>query len=121
MQTVKLQGVTLHVADVEQSLEFYRKLPGTKVVAHRPGQFALLSVGLMRLGLLRQSTAQFHLEFETEDLDALYRELQAIDFPLLGSPSQKSWGGRDFLVTDPDGYMLEFGSAWQDDTHPESK
>ncbi len=111
MQTVSLEGLTLHVSDVERSLQFYQQLPGVTVRVHRPGEFALLEVGGMRLGLLHHTTGQFHLEFETSDLDALYQELQVSAFPVQAPPSQKNWGERDFLVTDPDGYMLEFGGA----------
>jgi len=112
MQTVSLTGLTLHVADVERSLAFYSKLPGATIRVHREGDFALLDIGQMRLGLLRHGTGQFHIELETGDLDALYSELRDSGFPVQGAPSQKTWGERDFLVTDPDGYMVEFGGAW---------
>ncbi len=120
MQTISLEGLTLHVADVERSLAFYQKLPGASVRVHREGQFALLDIGGMRLGLLRHGTGQFHIEFETNDLDALYSELQAATFPVQAPPSQKNWGERDFLVTDPDGYMLEFGSTWDHPDQPQT-
>jgi catechol 2,3-dioxygenase-like lactoylglutathione lyase family enzyme len=46
------EGTTLHVNDVEKSLEFYKRVPGAVVQAHRPGTFALLQIGKARLGLL---------------------------------------------------------------------
>ena len=47
--------MTLHVADVERSLDFYKRIPGAIVQQHRPGDSALLHFGEGRLGLLRQA------------------------------------------------------------------
>src|SRR5438552_19131690 len=41
---LSLVGVTLHVADVDRSLECYRKFPGAPVMFHMPGRFALLMI-----------------------------------------------------------------------------
>ncbi len=106
--SASLAGVTLHVKDVEASLAFYRKIPGATIEVHRPGSFALLQIGGARLGLLRQNHGAFHVEIDTDDLDAMHAELVAagIDAP---KPSNKPWGQRDMLVIDPDGNMIEFG------------
>ncbi len=108
--SVSLTGLTLHVKDVDKSLAFYSKLPGVQVQVHRSGDFALLRLGEMRLGLLRHDTGAFHIELETENLDNLYEYLKSIDFPVSGPPTVKNWGERDFLVIDPDGNMVEFGA-----------
>ncbi len=108
--SVSLTGLTLHVKDVDKSLAFYTKLPGVQVQVHRPGDFALLRIGEMRLGLLRHSTGAFHVELETEDLDKLYEHLKATGIEIGAPPSVKNWGERDFLVIDPDGNMIEFGA-----------
>ena len=68
--STSLVGVTLHVADVERSLAYYRRLPNAAVLFHMPGKFALLRVGVGRLGLLRDEQRPFHLEVDCEDLDA---------------------------------------------------
>ena len=53
--SANLDGLTLHVRDVERSREFYGRIPGFKEAAHRPGQFALFQVGDGLLGVdLRQ-------------------------------------------------------------------
>ncbi len=49
---VTFEGLTLHVTDIERSLEFYTKIPGARVEVHRPGSFALLSIGNGRLSFL---------------------------------------------------------------------
>ena len=57
------EGTTLHVSDVERSLEFYRRVPEAVVRAHRPGSFALVEIGKARLGLLGVgASGQFHME-----------------------------------------------------------
>ena len=40
-----LVGLTLHVPDVERSLNFYKRLPDSSILFHMPGKFALLKVG----------------------------------------------------------------------------
>ena len=107
---VSLVGLTLHVADVDRSLEFYRRLPGATVQFHLPARFALLQLGHGRLGLLADQKRPFHVEFEVPDLDAAAAELQALAIELDG-PTQRQWGERDILVEDPDGNLLEFSAA----------
>jgi catechol 2,3-dioxygenase-like lactoylglutathione lyase family enzyme len=110
MTTVALAGVTLHVADVERSFAFYRQLPGAAVLVHMPGRFALLQIGAGRLGILADRKRQFHVELEVPDLDAAAVALRALGIEVDG-PTTRPWGERDILVTDPDGYLIEFGAA----------
>ena len=110
MLNTSLEGVTLQVADVERSLEFYRKIPGVTVSTHRPGEFALLQIGKGRLGLLNKRFGPTHIEVETHDLDALYQEVCAAGITPNSPPSSKPWDSvPDFLVIDPDGHVIEFG------------
>jgi catechol 2,3-dioxygenase-like lactoylglutathione lyase family enzyme len=105
---VSLEGLTLHVASIERALEFYTKIPGTKIEMHRPGSFALLSIVKGRLSFLQQGPT--HLEFDTPDPDLLYQHFQATGLPVEEPPAQKSWGEYDFTIHDPDGNCLEFDS-----------
>ncbi|HEX5385801.1 MAG TPA: VOC family protein [Gemmatimonadales bacterium] len=104
---VALAGLTLHVADVDRSLDFYRQLPGAAMLFHMPGQFALLRFGQGRLGLLADTKRPFHVELEVPDLDAAAAELQRLGLAIEG-PTTRWWGERDVLVRDPDGNLLEF-------------
>ena len=105
---ISLEGMTLHVADVERSLAFYMKIPGAQILAHRTGAFALLAIGKGRLGLLKYGPT--HLEFDTPDPDTLYQQLKEAGMPVEEPPALKAWGEYDFIIHDPDGHCLEFDS-----------
>jgi hypothetical protein len=60
-----LEGLTFHVLDVETSREFYERIPGTVLEAHRPGEFALFRIGKSHLGLLQSKKSGPHLEVNT--------------------------------------------------------
>jgi catechol 2,3-dioxygenase-like lactoylglutathione lyase family enzyme len=108
--SVSLEGVTLHVRDVERSLEFYARIPGVLVLHHRPGDFALLQVGNGRLGLLQGNRETlFHIEFDADNLDSMYEELRTVGLEPESPPTERPWGQRDFRLIDPDGNMVEFG------------
>ena len=107
--SVSLNGVTLHVADIEKSKEFYLKIPGVTLIHETPGQFAMIQVGQGRLGLLQNVEGKFHMEFDSPDVDATYEQLMANGLTPESPPVDRPWGQRDFLAIDPDGNMVEFG------------
>lgn len=109
-ETMALEGITLHVQDVEASRAFYMKLPGAQLLVHRPGFLAILQLGPCRLGLLRNDELPFHLEVDVDDADAAYAQVQAWGMTPDGPPEDKPWGERDFYVRDPDGNVVEFSS-----------
>ena len=108
--SISLVGLTLHVADVERSLAFYKRLPDSSVLFHMPGKFALLRVGSGRLGLLQDQKRPFHVEIDCQDLDTTWTQLRESGFQAEG-PTTRAWGERDVLVVDPDGNLVEFGQA----------
>jgi catechol 2,3-dioxygenase-like lactoylglutathione lyase family enzyme len=107
--TISLVGLTLHVADVDRSVEFYRRLPGAAVLFHLPGRFAMLRLGAGRLGLLADRKRPFHVELEVSDLETAAAELRSLGFELDG-PARRAWGEEDVLLTDPDGNLLELAA-----------
>jgi catechol 2,3-dioxygenase-like lactoylglutathione lyase family enzyme len=108
-----LDTIALHVEDVEQSVAFYTRIPGAVVVAHRPGKFAEVRLGEGRLHLVQlPGPTRFHIELETENLNAMYEHLQAIGLNP-SRPQQHPWGKIDFRFTDPDGNQLEFSEPWE--------
>jgi catechol 2,3-dioxygenase-like lactoylglutathione lyase family enzyme len=107
--TVSLVGLTLHVSDVDRSVEFYRRLPGAAVMFHLPGRFAMLRLGQGRLGLLADQKRPFHVELEVSDLQAAAADLRGLGFEIDG-PSRRQWGEEDALLVDPDGNLLELAA-----------
>ncbi len=111
--TASFTGLTLLVNDIERSVDYYSKIPGTAILVNTP-EFAMLRIGKnSRLGLLKSRGRKgFHLEFESKNLDALYTKLSSASSAHAkvspGPPSERPWGERSFTMTDPDGYLVEF-------------
>lgn len=86
MANLSLEGLTLHVADLERSLAFYTRLPGVSVEFHQPCLFAMLRIGKGRLGLLQRTAGRFHVELETDDLGGLYEAVRQAGIEPKGPP-----------------------------------
>jgi len=110
-RSVWLEGLTLQVRDVEESLRFYQQIPGAVLEHHRPGQFALLRIGQGCIGLLGLGAPGFHLEISTNDLDALHAQVSEAGMEPDGPPEDRHWGERAFFVTDPDGNDIELAAG----------
>jgi catechol 2,3-dioxygenase-like lactoylglutathione lyase family enzyme len=112
---VVLEGVALHVKNLDASVEFYSHLPGATILFHIEGRIAIIQIGPSRINLVPYGddidfrNQKFHLEIETADLNATYRELQDAGFTPTSPPTLKPWGETDFHILDPDGYVLEVG------------
>lgn len=122
----------LAVTDCGVSLRFYRDILGFAVDYQRPEEgFAFLSLGEARLmidqiGLgrdfddghlpdARPFGRGVNLQIKVADVGALAAALRARDIPLM-LPMEDKWyrkgdhevGNRQFMVADPDGYLLRF-------------
>lgn len=121
----------LAVTDVRASLDFYTRLLGFSVVFDRPEtRFAYLQLGEAQLmldqhaeGVGWQTGAVLerpfgrgvNLQIEVLALEPMLTRLAEADYPLLVQP-EENWyrigevlsGAREFLVQDPDGYLLRF-------------
>ena len=108
--SVSLEGVSLHVADVERSVQFYSRLPGAELLIHNPGEFARFRMGggYLHVVHIPEVGRSFHVEMGTDDLDQLYSELQSLGIETVGPPTERPWGMTDLNVIDPDGNILEF-------------
>lgn len=111
VRDASLAGLTLHVADLQRSVEFYKRIPGAALLFHQPDQFAMVRIGTGRLGLLKAQSVSFHVELETNDLDGMYDQLRLAGIEPQAPPAVRPWGERDFLVNDPDGNLIEFGET----------
>ena len=123
MQDVRLEGLTLRVADVRRSVEFYGGKLGFAVEIDKAPHFAMIRVGGPQggtIGLLphkadeAQATdaqrAGIHIELTTDNLDALYEELKARGVEFFEPPHEEPWE-RSMKARDPDGYTVEFAEG----------
>jgi catechol 2,3-dioxygenase-like lactoylglutathione lyase family enzyme len=119
----------LLVSELDRALAFYRDLCGFRVRYGRPEDgFAYLDLGgaqimLEELGEDAWQTGRLdppfgrglNLQIEVADVAVLARKLEAAGFPLF-RPLTTEWyrqddvehGQSQFLVQDPDGYLLRF-------------
>src|SRR5215469_1280116 len=82
-ETIRFDGISLPVSDIERSIAFYQQFGFEVQVQH--GNFALLRLGEGTIGLLKMDLSKWpnaprgaiHIELSTENLDALYEQLQA--------------------------------------------
>ena len=119
MKILRIDHVSLVVADTKRSLRFYRDLLGLPVVADRPDlgyPGAWLRVGEQQIHLLEVPNPDSadgrpghggrdrHLALRIDDLDALERVLDAAGIAFTRSRS----GRRALFCRDPDGNAAEF-------------
>jgi catechol 2,3-dioxygenase-like lactoylglutathione lyase family enzyme len=124
---VRLEGLTLRVADVSRSIEFYGNKLGFTVEINKAPQFAMIRVGGLTggtIGLLvhdssdplgSKSTtpsqrAGLHVELTTDHLDALYEQLKGRGVTFFEPPHEEPWE-RSMRLRDPDGYTIEFAEG----------
>jgi catechol 2,3-dioxygenase-like lactoylglutathione lyase family enzyme len=125
--TMRFEGLTLTVESVERSMEFYGGKLGLKVEWNAAPAFAMIriggegggTIGLLALaearkeGVEEMNAAQkrgIHVEFTTDDLDALYEELKSKGVPFHQPPHDEPWE-RSMTALDPDGYAVEFAQG----------
>jgi catechol 2,3-dioxygenase-like lactoylglutathione lyase family enzyme len=124
----------LYVESIERSLRFYTTVIGFTVRYERPeSRFAYLDLDGAELmieqiepgprcwltGTLEHPFGRgLNLQIEVSDVDALHDRVVDAGLPLF-QPMEESWyrrggeevGNRQFLVQDPDGYLLRFFSS----------
>ena len=118
----------LIVFDFQKSLNFYTKILGFKIEYDRPEKkFALLSFGNSQLminqrnGVWETDKLEYPLgrgvnfQIECSNVDLLIEKLKNNNFELFQEVEEnwyrkdnKELGNREFLVQDPDGYLLRF-------------
>lgn len=124
---LRFEGLTLTVENVAKSVEFYGGTLGLEVAHNAEPAFAMIKIGGERggtIGLLsveeaRKEGAQdmtagqrraIHVEFTTDDLDALYNELTANGMTFHDPPHDEPWE-RVMTGFDPDGYSVEIAQG----------
>lgn len=115
-------------SDMARSIAFYRDVLGFKILYERPEEsFAYMDLGGASIMLEQESDYWFtgklerpyghgiNFEIGVDDVDALYRRVKAADVTLFREIEERWYrrddqevGNRQFLVQDPDGYLLRF-------------
>jgi catechol 2,3-dioxygenase-like lactoylglutathione lyase family enzyme len=119
----------LTVFDFEKSLKFYTEILGFSIKFGRPEEnFAYLdqegvqimleqnSDGIWKTGVLEPPLGRgINFQMEFENIEPIYQRLKAMDYAFFRE-SKDIWrrtgnvqsGQREFLIQDPDGYLLRF-------------
>lgn len=120
----------LYIVDFKKSLDFYVHILGFSIVYQREEEgFAYLAYGQAQIMIdeIGESrtwhTAKFeyplgrgiNFQIEVEDVEALYKKLKDNNIPIFLEMEEKWYrknnkevGNKQFLVQDPDGYLLRF-------------
>ena len=123
-ERMRFEGLTLTVESVERSIEFYSGKLGLKVEWNALPAFAMIRIGAGTIGLLAMAEARkegvedarptqkraIHVEFSSDDLDGLYKELQGKGVAFHQPPHDEPWE-RSMTAFDPDGYAVEFAQG----------
>ena len=129
------EGLTLTVASVAASIEFYNGKLGWTVEMNAAPAFAMIRVGgkgggtigllsaveARKEGVEDTTTAQkraIHVEFSSDDLDGLYEELKAKGVSFHAPPHDEPWE-RSMTAFDPDGYAVEFAQGRRGQNQPQ--
>ncbi len=128
LSSFRFEGLTLTVQDIERSLDFYRNKLGLTVEQNAAPDFAMLrigdktgggTIGLLSIARAKADGAEettalqkrsIHVEFSTDDLDGLYKDLQSSGVVFHDPPHDEPWE-RSMTAFDPDGYAVEFAQG----------
>jgi catechol 2,3-dioxygenase-like lactoylglutathione lyase family enzyme len=130
------EGLTLTVASVERSIEFYGGKLGLKVEWNAVPAFAMIraggegsgTIGLLSLAEARKEGVEeatpaqkrgIHVEFTTDNLDGLYEELKSKGVAFHQPPHDEPWE-RSMTAFDPDGYSVEFAQGRRGHNKPKA-
>ncbi len=114
------------VNDLEKSLAWYHEVVGFAVKERWEQDGKLMGVELAagdvsfmigqddwKKGRNRRKGEGFRIYCETrQDIDALARAIESRGGALDHPPQDEPWGGRDFSLTDPDGFKITIATPW---------
>lgn len=118
----------LSVGSIKESLRFYTKVLGFQIEYERPeDRFVLVSLGRAQImleeindnwktgELERPYGRGVNLQIDVKAIQPILDSLKEHDYPVFVEPKdnwyrqgKKLLGNREFLVQDPDGYLLRF-------------
>ncbi len=114
----------LHVLDVERAAEFYVDMLGFKLIylygtppfyglVERDGAgFNFRHVDASTIdAALRDRESLISANIPVYGVEALFDEMTGRGVPMAQALTAQPWGGKDFIVRDPDGNLICFGAA----------
>lgn len=110
----KGSATTFHVANLEQSLDYYTNVLGFSE-RFRFGDYAGVEYGDVQIHLSgpaatnKRMTGQASIYIFCDNCDAYYEEIRARGASAQAPPKDYPYGMRDFVVEDPDGNLVTFG------------
>ncbi len=117
----------LTVADIDASVRFYSEVLGFDVQFTLPGPDGkLIHASVKRgdatvmfgqldpsnphdQGKLGAGVALFFTVADNEDIDAYFERVKEAGATVFQEPTDQFWGHRDWVIADPDGYLLWIG------------
>ena len=122
----KVSGIILLVENIDNSVEFYEKLD-FRVRKHVPGIATTVELDNFWVELLDKTKvvteayklpknvsingAGAYLQINVSNVDTFYDRIRDKKILVLAAPQDYSWGHRECIVQDPDGYILCFYST----------
>ena len=115
MTVRSISAITLSVADMPRSVEFYRSTIGLNLLyGEGTDSFVSFQIGTGFLNLISNINTKIHwwgrVIIYVDHVDALYNKILASGWHMSSCPQDASWGERYFHVMDPDGHELSFAS-----------
>lgn len=115
--------IVLACKDLDNAVKFYKEQLGFRVENQEKDfvtlEFADNSIMLERDRLLKEALPELKDEvaknqygvgmtifIHVDDADRRYRDIKAKGVPILSNIETKPWGAREFVIKDPEGYLL---------------
>ena len=115
----------LRTTDLERAIDFYTRKLGFALAFRFQDFYAGVSSGegMIHLKLVDDPDPgiefvrrgqHLHLHFRVRDIHAAFRQVSEAGVKIVEGISERPWGMTEFVIADPDGHTLYFGSASAD-------
>lgn len=107
---VHLSHIHMPVPDLARSLAFYKDQLGLDVgyTSESMAEFPTAGLILDEVAGFKRFDVAVTVGIGVDDVDSVFADLEARGVPVAEPPTDQPWGVRNFYVTDPDGYVVEF-------------
>ena len=115
----------LRTTDLERAIRFYTEKLGFALAFRYQDFYAGVSCGERSIHLklvddpdpgidFVRSGQHLHLHFGVRDIEAAFRQVEEAGVKIVEGISDRPWGTTEFVIEDPDGHTLYFGSPSED-------